>query len=75
MIQAFLEELKNDLNQIIPLEAGQMCQLQAAVVCQKNNDILEKYLLMKVSSIQQLVAGKMVIIKSGDGQWRIEISN
>ena len=75
MIQAFLEELKNDLNQIIPLEAGQMCQLQTAVVCQKNNDILEKYLLMKVSSIQQLVAGKMVIIKSGDGQWRIEISN
>lgn len=75
MAQVFLAQFKNDLNELIPIDAGQKCQLQTAVVCQKSNDVLEKYLLLKMPSIQQLVAGKMVRIASDDGQWKLELSN
>jgi hypothetical protein len=73
MIEALLAELKNELNQLLPLDSGQKCQLQVAVVCKKRNEFLEKYLLMKAPSIQQVIAGKAVTISSDDGQWIIEL--
>lgn len=75
MVEALLAELKNDLNQLLPLDSGQKCQLQEAVVCKKRNEFLEKYLLMKAPLIQQLVAGKVVSVTTEDGQWKIELTN
>jgi hypothetical protein len=73
--QALIAELKKDLNQLIPADIGQKCLLQTSLVCQKRNESLEKYLLIKAPSIQQLIAGKMVRITSDDGQWSVEVSN
>lgn len=75
MAQALIAELKKDLNQFIPADIGQKCLLQTSLVCQKRNESLEKYLLIKAPSIQQLIAGKMVRITSDDGQWSVEVSN
>ncbi len=75
MAQALIAELKKDLNQLIPADIGQKCLLQTSLVCQKRNENLEKYLLIKAPSIQQLIAGKMVRITSDDGQWSVEVSN
>jgi hypothetical protein len=75
MAQALIAELKTDLNQLIPADIGQKCLLQTSLVCQKRNESLEKYLLIKAPSIQQLIAGKMMRITSDDGQWSVEVSN
>lgn len=73
MIEALLAELKNELNQLLPLDSGQKCQLQVAVVCKKRNEFLETYLLMKAPLIQQVFAGKAFTVTSDDGQWIIEL--
>jgi len=75
MAQAIIAELKKDLNQLIPADIGQKCLLQSSLVCQKRNESLEKFLLIKAPSIQQLIAGKMVRITSDEGQWSVEVSN
>lgn len=75
MAQALIAEIKKDLNQLIPADIGQKCLLQTSLVCQKRNESLEKYLLIKAPSVQQLIAGKMVRITSDEGQWSVEVSN
>ena len=73
--QTVVAEMNNELNQLMPADAGQVCQLQVSVACYKRNDALEKYLLSKAPMLQQLVGGKAVRVASEDGLWKIEISN
>lgn len=73
--QTVVAEMKNELNQLMPADAGQVCQLQVSVACYKRNDALERYLLSKAPMLQQLVGGKAVRVASEDGLWKIEISN
>jgi len=73
--QAVVAEMKDELNRTVPADAGQICRLQASVACQKRNESLEKYLLLKAPMLQQLVGGRLVSVASHEGLWKVEISN
>ena len=72
--QEVLTEMKSQLNQLMPADPGQVCQVQVSVTCQKRNDRLEKYLLSKAPMLQQLVGGRTVSVVSEEGLWKIHYS-